>query len=239
MNKLKEIKIRYLILLLISVSACVSIKPEKLESYFVPIPESSKTLDIPKYKATPESKEHPFVYWNFSKQKQNQLGLQYPETSTDSLIYRVWITNPGGSRNQAHGLIELKYDSAGWNASLTLMRVNFNAGKLSEKIKKHKVIVLKPLKTNWETIVDSLYKLKFDVLPTDEKIPYYYNDITRYSNNKTTFSFEFATKKKYRFYQYSNVYRNNKNFWQPQNVINILALFEAEFKWDTLAREYF
>jgi hypothetical protein len=243
MEKLRDIKIsiKYLIVLLIVVSAsgCISMKLEKLDTYFVPIPKSSKSLDIPKYDSTAQFKGYPYVYWNFCKQKQNQLGLTYPETSNDSLIYRVWITNPVGRTGQPHALIELKYDSTGWNGSLTLMRVDFKASKLSETITNHKVVELKPLKTNWTTIIDSLYKLKFDILPTDEKIPNYYTESNRYANNEPTFSFEYATKNEYRFYQYSNIYRDPENFWQPKNIIDILDIFEEEFKWDTLAREYF
>lgn len=243
MNNFRVIKlsVKWLIILMISasVTGCISMKLKKLDTYFVPIPESSKALDIPKYDSTAQFKDYPFIYWNFCKQKQNQLGLNYPETSNDSLIYRVWITNPVGRTGQPHGLIELKYDSTGWKGSLTLMRVNFKAGKILETITNHKVIELKPLKTNWTTIIDSLYKLKFDVLPTDEKIPNYYTESNSYTNNETTFSFEYATKTEYRFYQYSNIYRDPENYWQPGNVITILDLFEEEFNWDTLAREYF
>lgn len=243
MKKFRYIKLslKYVIVLLIVVfvSGCISINLKKLDSYFVPIPKSSKSLDIPKYDSTAQYKDYPYVYWNFCKQKQNQLGLSYPETSNDSLTYRVWITNPIGRKGQPHGLIELKYDSTGWNGTLTLMHVNFKAGKLSETITNHKVIELKPLKTNWTTIMDGLNKLKFDILPTDEKILNYYTESNRYTNNAPTFSFEYATKNEYRFYQYSNIYRNPENFWQTKNIIEILDLFEEEFKWDTLAREYF
>ncbi|MCP4177019.1 MAG: hypothetical protein GY756_04560, partial [bacterium] len=86
---------------------------------------------------------------------------------------------------------------------------------------------------------DSLVKFKFDVLPTDDHIPDYYNVNSGYNNNGTTFSFEYSSKEKYRFYQYNNIYRAPDKFWQAGNVIKILDLLEQEFNWDSKGREYF
>ena len=223
----------------ILITGCVSMKLSKLDTYYTPIPESSKTLDIPKYGTEHQFNGYPYIYWNFCKQKQSQLGLTSPETSNDSLIFRVWITNPGGRRGQPHGLIEIKNDSKNWSGSLILMHVDFKLGNLSETITDSKTIELTPLKTNWKTVVDSLLKLKIDILPTDDLIPNYYSENNGYGNNSTTFSFEYATKVHYRFYQYNNIYRAPDKFWQPYNVIKILALLEDEFQWDTQARKYF
>ncbi|MCP4178034.1 MAG: hypothetical protein GY756_09725, partial [bacterium] len=94
----------------------------KLDTYYAPIPESSKNLDIPKNGPEHKFNGYPFIYWNFCKQKQKQLNLTCPETSNDSLIYRVWITNPVGKIGQPHGLIEIKCDSSNnWKGSLILM----------------------------------------------------------------------------------------------------------------------
>ena len=211
-----------------------------IKSNYPQIPESTKTIDIPKY----DDAKHglnglPYVYWNFCKQKQKQLRLGSPETSSDSLIYRMWITNPAGRKNQPHGLIEIKNDSAKWSGKLILMNVNFSPNNLTESITQSKIIDLTPLETNWESVVDSLYKYKIDILPTDEKIPDYYTEATRYSNNEPTFSFEYATKNTYRFYQYGNIYRIPDKFWQVDNILKILDMLEREFKWDSLGREYF
>lgn len=220
-------------------TSCASKNLSKLDTYYSPIPESSKKLDIPKYGNEHQFKGYPYTYWNFCKQKQQQLGLESPETSRDSLIFRMWITNPTGKKGQPHGLVEIKKDSSGWNGKLILMHVDFKLSNLSETITDSKAIDLKPLKTDWTTIVDSLLKLKIAELPTDDLIPGYYPENIGYGNNAPTFSFEYATRNIYRFFQYNDIYRVSNKFWQPKNVIDILDLLESEFQWDTQARIYF
>lgn len=243
--KLTNIKIinKFLIIIVISIimTACVSMKLSKLDTYYTPIPETSKKLDIPKYTDEHQFRGYPYIYWNFCKQKQNQLGLTQPETSGDSLIFRIWITNPVGKKGQPHGLVEIKNDSTGWNGKLILMRVDFKLGNLSETVIEKEIIELKPIKTDWKSVVDSLIELKIAELPTDDLIPNYYADNPDggYGNTSPTFSFEYATPDIYRFYQYNNVYRVADKFWQPKNVIDILGLLEEEFNWDTEARKYF
>lgn len=223
----------------ILVTRCAPMNLSKLETYYTPIPESTKKLDIPKYGNGHQFNGYPYTYWNFCKQKQKQLGLESPETSKDSLLFRMWITNPIGKKGQPHGLVELKKDSTGWSGKLILMHVDFKIGNLSETITDSKVIDLKPLKTSWAVIVDSLDRLKISELPTDDLIPGYYSENLGYGNNSPTFSFEYATKDLYRFYQYNDIYRVADKFWQPKNVIKILDLLENEFQWDTQARKYF
>ena len=236
-----KISLKFLIVIAISIimTGCVSMKLSKLDTYYTPIPETTKTLDIPKYGEEHQFNGYPYTYWNYCKQKQKQLGLVSPETSNDNFIFRMWITNPVGRTRQPHGLVEIKNDSVGWTGKLILMRVDFKMGNLSETVTESKVIDLKPLKTDWETIADSLIKLKIAELPTDDVIPNYYSDNSGYGSNSPTFSFEYATNEIYRFYQYNNVYRVADKFWQPKNVIDILALLEEEFNWDTEARKYF
>jgi hypothetical protein len=220
-------------------TSCAPMNLSKLGTYYTPIPESSKKLDIPKYGNEHQFQGYPYTYWNFCKQKQKQLGLDSPETSKDSLIFRMWITNPVGKKGQPHGLVEIKYDSTGWSGKLVLMHVDFKLGNLSETITDSKVIDLKPLKTDWTTVVDSMIKLKISELPTDDLIPGYYSNNSGYGSNSPTFSFEYSTKDLYRFYQYNDLYRVADKFWQPKNVIDILSILEAEFQWDTQARKYF
>jgi len=235
-------KIIYLLTLCfvsVIMTACYSVKMPNHELLFTPIPESTKKLDIPIYNEKHHFKSYPYVYWHFTKQKQKQLGIESPETSKDSLIFRLWITNPAGATNQPHALLEIKKDSIAWKGILVLMRVNFKVNDLSETITSSKLIELKPLKTNWETIVDSLIKLKVGELPTDDLIPGYYINNSGYSTSSPTYSFEFATKDEYRFYHYNNIYRVPDKFWQARNVISILELLDEEFEWDAQARKYF
>ena len=237
---MRLIKSLFVISLIINlIFGCVSVNVKEIDSFYSRVPETNKELYIPKYKADSNFNERPYVYWHFCKLKQNQLGLVSPETSHDSLIFRVWITNPVGKNKQPHGLFEIKKDSSRWKAQLTLMYVDFNLRNLSEKIGKKVIFDLQPKNMDWETIIDSLYKLKIDKLPTDEEIPGYYQNNSSYSNNSTTFSFEYSDLNTYRFYQYNDIYRAPSEFWQANNVISILSLLEEEFEWNTKGKKYF
>jgi len=219
------------------VTSCVSMKNSqmsRLSSNYSFIPETTKRLDIPKYDENHPFCGYPFVYWHFSKQKEKQLGLESIELTDDSLNFRVWITNPIGKRGQPHGLIEIKRDSSIWIANLYAMYVDFNVNKPSETIVKYEKMEVSPKNNNWDCIVDSLYQLKFDILPTDESIPNYYKDNSAYVNNLTTYSFEYATKNQYRFYQYNYPERKSNEFWQANNVLKIIKLLDDEFSWNDL-----
>jgi len=225
--------LKYLIVfvLIFLVTGCASTSISQLSSNYSTIPETTKRLDIPKYDEEQQFGGYPFVYWHFSKQKEKQLGLESAELSNDSLIFRVWITNPVGRRGQPHGLIEIKHDFSKWTANLYAMYVDFNAKNLSETIVKFDKIDISPKKNDWDFIVDSLYRLKFDALPTDQVIQNYNSD---YINDLPTFSFEYATKNQYRFYQYNNAEQRSSKFWQAENVLKILELLDDEFTWNDL-----
>ena len=223
----------YFLLLVLILGSCIASQSVNLEESLTPIPKTSKELDIPKYE-----NDLPYTYWHYCKVKQDQLGLESPETSTDSLIFRLWITNPIGSKNQPHGLITFRYDSNSWKGNLYLMHVNFDKRNLKEFITDFKELELLPT-TNWDNVIEKLNELKIPDLPTDDHIEGYYDDLSNYNNYAPTFSFEYATSTKYRFFQYSDITRNEDQFWQPQHVNALLAFFEEEFEWDTRAREYF
>lgn len=225
-------------LIFLSSCALLNEQPSPVVSY-EQIPSSTKLMDIPLYGAGHQLQGKPYVFWNFCKQKQKQLSLQSPETSQDSLVYRIWTTNQVGSVDQPHGLLEIRKDSAGWHGQLILMHVNFNYRSAQETIGDYITYKLKPTHLGWDSIAFKLSQLKFDSLPTDDAIPNYYVNGSGYDTNKPTFSFEYATKSQYRFYQYGDIYRAPDKFWQAQHIIEILDLLEEEFHWNDLARKYF
>lgn len=228
-----------ILILAFLVSGCISMKLKKLSATYTHIPETQKTLDIPRYNTNHPLNGYPFMYWHFCKQKEKQLSMESPETSNDSLLFRLWITNPVGRKNQPHGMLQIKQDSSKWSADLYLMYVNFSVNDLSETITKYEKIELTPAKNDFKFIVDSLYQLKFDELPTDEAIPGYYKRNEAYTNNLPTFSFEYSTDSIYRFYQYNNFDEKRIEFWQANHVYLILDLLEDEFGWNTLGHDYF
>lgn len=183
----KLLKYAIVLVSIFIVAGCVSKRINTSISNYSPIPETAKQLDIPIYDAKHQFGGYPFVYWHFSKQKEKQLNLENAELSTDSLIFRVWITNPVGKRGQPHGLIEIKHNSFKWDVNLYAMYVDFNENNLSETIVAFEKIETAPKKNNWNFIIDSLYQLKFNILPTDEVIPNYYKNNSGYNNNLPTF----------------------------------------------------
>ena len=212
---------------------------EKKHRLLTLIPKTVKSLDIPKY-TNLKIKNIPFVYWHFCKQKEKQLSLVSPEQDLDSLLIRVWITNPIRKKSQPAGLIEIKKESTKWVGKLILFEVDFDRKKVTEIIRNKKVIELEPAKSNWGNIIDSLFYYKIDSLPTDDFIPNYYEGTTeQYDNNFQTYCFEISNNRSYRFYQYNNIYRVIDKFWQPKNVELILDILEREFKWDSIGRNYF
>lgn len=90
------------------------------------------------------------------------------------------------------------------------MKVDFSTNKLTKTITTHKNIELSPIKTSFDSIAADLLKLKFDQLVTDEFIPGYYAGNSGYNDNSTTYSFEYADRKSYHFYQYNNPYQRQK-----------------------------
>ena len=223
---------------LLSIGVFAQSNVDKLLQRMTPIPTTEKKLEIPFYEEYKNEKV-PFVYWHFSKQKEKQLGLRSPELDKNSTIFRLWITNPSGSKNQPHALIEIVKDSAGWDGRLILMRVNFDQKKLAETITKSEIVELTPAESDWANVMDSLIYYKINELPTDENIPNYYKGNNKYNNNDPTYSFEYSTADSYRFFQYNDIYRAIDKFWQPQNVDKILDLLNRNFNWYETGRKYF
>jgi len=236
MKRLSKCLFYFLIPLL---SGCAFLQLTPSTSSYTPIPKTVKEMDIPRYDVKHQFNGYPFVYWHFAKQKEKQLNLESAELSNDSLIFRLWITNPAGKKGQPHGLIEIKHDFYKWTGNLYFMYVDFNASNLSETITKYEKFELSPKKNDWNFIVDSLSQLKFDILPTDEAIPNYYENNSGYGNNSPTYSFEYATQKLYRFYQYNNVEQKSDKFWQAESVLKIMELLDDEFNWNNLGHNYF
>ena len=206
---------------------------KKIDEKIQDIPESSKVLDIPKY-----DNGKPYIYWHLCKQKESVLGLESPETSTDSLIIRIWSTLPTRKISQRQDFIEIRNSNNSWKAQVINMSVDVDNREIEEKITNFIKTDVVP-KTNWESLIDSLFILKVDKLPTDEQLPNYKENSTNYSNNTPTFCFEYATPNHYRFYQYNNVIQLETKYWQAKNVLLILDKIDREFKVDSLAYDFY
>jgi hypothetical protein len=203
----------------------------KILKKITPVPQSNKTLDIPKYE-----NEYPFIYWHYCKQKQAQLGLSSPETSDDSLLLRVWLTAPFTKKNQRQDLMEIRYVNGGWVARVTNMRVDLK-GKTEEKISKFIITEVSPVAT-WKHLIDSLYYYHIDSLPTDERLPNYGLLTSNYGDRAPTWCFEYATRSTYRFYQYNDPWRLAEHYEEAVDAASFLHMLDREFHIDSLAREF-
>lgn len=222
-----------LVLIILLFADNYSYGQNKQELKITPIPQSSKKLDIPEYE-----NGNPYFYWHFCKQKEVQLNLGHPETSTDSILIRIWVTVPTEKKNQRHDLFEVRYTGNEWTAQVINMRVDFKKSRLQETIINHKVTIVKPI-SDWETIIDSLFLLKIDSLPTDDKLPDYASKSSNYGNNAPTFLFEYSTPNVYRFYQYNDIWAIRDLYWQAENVVKIVNLLDREFHIDSLATDFY
>lgn len=223
----------WVIALVISlITSCASIQHKFIKPEFTTIPASTKHLDIPKYCEEGEFKDEASRYWNFSKQKEKQLGLEPLELSNDSLVYRIWMTNPIGIKGQPHSLLEIKHDNDQWTATLYTMFVDYKTNTQTETIANYEKITIIPKYNDWDYIIDSLYQLRFDKIPTEEEI-INYKDNDRYPYYSIIYSFEYATKYQYRFYHY-NQGTLYANYWQTKNALAILDFLDYELEWRTI-----
>lgn len=197
-----------------------------------PIPNSQKTIDIPKYPTG-----EPFVFWHFCKQKETQLGMSSAENSIDSILIRVWVTVPTRKKNQQQDVIELRYNNNQWTAVVVNMRVDLNDRKLQELITQRQQTIVNP-RSNWNNVRDSLFYYQINALPTDEQLPNYNASGTAYLNHSPTFCFEYTTPKSYRFYQYSNLAQNAYRYPEAMNVSNMLSFLDKEFRIDSLTTKF-
>jgi hypothetical protein len=224
-------KIISFVFVLLACSMNAAFAQNKLLDRITPIPGSKKVLDIPKYDSG-----HPFIYWHYCKQKQTQLNLHSPETSSDSLVLRVWLTVPSGKKDQRHDLFEMRYKNNQWTAQVVNMSVDIKK-RTNEVITDFSVKEVQPV-ANWSSIVDSLFYFKIDSLPTDERLPNYSTLSSNYANRAPTFSFEYATPDLYRFYQYNDVWRLTQHYREAEQVIDFINMLDREFHLDSLSREF-
>lgn len=219
----------FFVILLLPLSSCFLAVRQKMISELTPIPQSSKKLDIPTY---PNGK--PFSYWHFCKVKEAQLGLRHPETSTDSFIFRMWLTVPDVRTNQRHDLFEFSYQNNTWTAQVISMRVDLYATKMHEQIVYQKRTDIKV--DNWQQLLDSFRYWRMATLPTDERLPDYDAKKYGYRNSGATWCFEYATPKLYRFYQYHNPWVLANEYSEAEHVTKFILLAERIAHVDSLSR---
>jgi len=150
----------------------------------------------------------------------NALTLQLDslEAGYDFLQIRIWL---GHSMAIVNHVVILKCKNQKWDGQLVSYNIEDENNYVSKKVRK-----ISPT-SGWDALIDSLYKLGIVTLPHE-------TDIAGYSGagaDGISYDFEIATAKSYRVYSYSNP-KDNSNFRQAVNVLQIANLLEKEFDFE-------
>jgi hypothetical protein len=161
------------------------------------------------------------LFYKLTQQKVKQLKIDTLQSGYDSLQIRIWYDYALVSLRK---LIIFKRTNNNWTATAYTMTVEWNAFKLTDKIKTKKAEILSP-KNGWDSFFKNLFALHITTLPNMDNIPGLFDGWT----DGISYNVEIATKKQYRFYTYHLPDKFQDKFWQAKNMVDILKLIETEF----------
>ena len=160
------------------------------------------------------------LFYKLTKQKREQLKLRDLEEGFDSLQIRVWIDY---SLIDFRELYTFEYQNNKWEGVYYFMRTDWNSSNLTETITETKRKIINP-KSGWKDFSNKLIELEITTLPNMGDIEGLVDGWT----DGTTYNVEIGTKNNYRFYSY-HLPDKFTEFWQAQNMVEILKLIEEEF----------
>jgi hypothetical protein len=163
----------------------------------------------------------PDLFFSLTQQKVQQLSLGNLQTGFDSLQIRIWYDY---SLIKLRELLVISRTNSSWTASAYSLTVDWDAIKLTEKVKTKKVRILNP-KNGWDNFRRRLFALQVTTLPNMHDIPGLQDGWT----DGITYDVEVATKNQYRFYGYHLPDKFQDKYWQAKNMVRILNLIELEF----------
>ena len=185
---------------------------EKIEPRYVNKEIPSNFLrEIPVETTGGRRGQEDYFYKIVNKNSYN-FGLDSLEGGFDSLQVRVWL---GHSMSSEKNVIIFKFSKRKWVAQLVTFFQNPDGDSLKSIVKVYP-------KSGWESLTDSLFKLKILTLPNGADV------IGSGGADGIGYDFEVSTTTMYRFYRYANP-DNSPNVWQAENVIKIANLLESEF----------
>lgn len=194
----------------------------------IPVPETHKELDIPRYdESRGVMAGKPFVYYTFAKQREAQLGLDPAELSPHERLLRVWGTFSSHPRRQRGFLAEFIFDDGEWSGRFHDYFIRYDEWKHYERIVDTKNFRLSP-EDGWEHFETLLRETGLTGLPTDEQIPGLSDWIRRNRvSTASTYSEEYSTPDSYRFFIYQNPHETQKHFEEAANFMRFHdAMFE-------------
>lgn len=162
----------------------------------------------------------PDLFYQLISQKSKQLKLDKLEKGFDSLQIRIWYDSALSNRDK---LVIFKLKDFKWKGFYYSLNVEWNAYKLTNKVKKSHKIEIHP-KSGWKIFISKILENKIESLPNMKDIN---GLVDRWSDGKT-YSIEIATKSKYRFYNY-HLPEKFLEFEEAKNMVEILKVIESEF----------
>lgn len=175
-------------------------------------------FDVIKRKTPKEDSD----FFEYKRAQEKFLNLKSINNGYDSIQIRIHY----GCFMGVSEYIVLRNNGTNWTAEAGEIREYYND---SSWLKLDSVIWLKKQvipKSGWGKFISRLFGLQILSLPDNNKIPgfhYYAPSDGCYS------SFEIATKKAYRYYDYDNPNMYDTIYWQAKNVLSILRLINHEF----------
>lgn len=164
--------------------------------------------EIPKYHNRVD------LFYTLAKNKQNQLGLDSIEGGYSYFQVRIWYDY---ARVYIGKLLIITNNNTGWDAVVFNYKMNETDSIIFNESRQ-----LQP-KSGWETFSRTLIELKVISLPNQSEVSGYDGGA-----DGASYHFEVATKKQYRFYGYWQPHDFKLEFWQANNVAQILDLIEVE-----------
>jgi hypothetical protein len=210
-------KLYTIFILILILFACNNVDKQK-STFTVVLPDTSVT-------------HQPDIFYERKKKAEQELMLNKLENGSNSFELRLWAKVEVLMSGQLFVIRKIKND---W----TCLHYNYfykrNLGSENSKnfielmtnftIDTFWVKKLQP-RTNWRTFFNAIAKEDIYNLPTQSEIKGWKNKV----HDGYTFSIEFATKEKYKFYSYNcpDIYENQ--FKECKHMSNILSVFNKEF----------
>ena len=200
----------------------------KTSSEQFPIPDNGIHKDIPYLDNIP----YPDLFFIYARQKEKALQLPELLNGFDDFSFRAWISSPTGRGVQQGELIEIRQTKGEWSGNYYTMNIKFIQSKNEEQIVDYKIYPIEPTDITWNQLLGDLsgygiFELKsldkldgYGTLPADQK---------GYVPGSSVISFEVATSKLYRFFQYHSLSKYATQFKEVRQVDQIMKLLKYEF----------
>ena len=162
------------------------------------------------------------VYKNLQQSLEKNLGLISMKNGFDRFQIRIWE----GTGDYSGNLYLIKnLPDFGWTGELGVYDyVQNHEGKLDSIFSNKKTIV--KTESEWNSLINSLYKLDILTLPHWESIPGY-DQLGMHENG---IAIEIAGKTKYRIYSFLSPFSRQEDFDDAKKVVQIIQLVKREFK---------